>query len=195
MGLFNFFKRNKKIKEKEDIPSPEQINFSESIKNIIGLTLFKYGFKLYSEEVNSWKTTIIYRKRKQYIKVHGSTHWHDHPYFYNISFGEGSSKDFFEADWNSISLSEFIKANELTDDENTYSFPFGDDVIPCIELVNKDIEKYGHEFLSGDLTLFNELRKKQSQNREPYKINVLGEDGVYHSIDMEIGVKQKKKFS
>jgi len=195
MGLFDAFKKKNTKKNKDKEPSPEHIAFSDSIKEIVGPTLEQYGFKFHRQEIERWFTTIIYRKEQQYIKISGSTHWHDYPDSFNVILGEGDSEDFFEYDWNSVALWRLKETIEPTTKAKEYSFPRGEAIPHSVSNANDEILKYGLTFLKGDLTLFFETRKNQNKDREPYKIHSPDKHGNYQTTDEARSVEQKKKYS
>lgn len=84
--------------------SPQQTLFAEMVIEILSPTVEKFGFARHRTKIETYFTTITFRKDNQYIEIIGSTYPTDYPYSYNILLGNGSSKDFFEHDWNSIAL-------------------------------------------------------------------------------------------
>src|SRR5688500_17913670 len=109
MGIFDFFKRKKKIEPAAGKPSPEQILFSGTVLDIMSPTFEKFGFSRHRVEVEEYFTTIIFRNGKRYIKISGTTYPTDYPYSYNVILGEGDSEEFYEWDWNSIALWQLKK--------------------------------------------------------------------------------------
>ena len=198
MGLLDFFKRNNKSKTetvKTKKPSPEQILFTDTVLEIINPTLETFGFVRHRTEIETYSSTIIFRKDRQYIKISGSTYPMDYPYSYNIILGDGDSEDFFEWDWNSIALWRLKNKIDPAIKANEYQFPLGDKVKYSVENAKKELIKYGTSFLNGDLTLFLETRSEQNKNREPYKIHKPDKNGNYITTDEPTSVEQKKKYS
>lgn len=195
MGLFDFFRRNKKIKPGPGKPSPEQILFSNTVLEIISPTVEKFGFLKHRVEVEEYFTTIIFRNDKRYIKISGTTFPTDYPYHYNIILGEGDSEDFYEWDWNSIALWQLKQKIDPASEAQEFDFPWGDDVKNSVSNANQELLQYGNKFLEGDLALFYETRSEVNQAREPYKIHRRDEDGIYKTTDEEKSVEQKKKYS
>ena len=140
-------------------------------------------------------TTIIFRKDKQYIKISGSTYPTDYPYSYNVILGEGDSIDFFEWDWNAISLWQLKRKIDIRAKAKEYEFPFSSKVKVSVSNANKELLKYGDTFLQGDMTLFYETRSEQNNKKEPYKIHTADKDGNYKTTYDPISVAQKKKYS
>ncbi|HTI61021.1 hypothetical protein [Mucilaginibacter sp.] len=199
MGIFDLFKRNKKTIRNER-SSSEQVAFAESVLLIISPTIEKFGFKRVEKTIKEYSTTITFRKRDQYIKVENSSYPTDYPYYYFIVLGEGSSDDFFEYDWNSVSLAALANIVDPTSDEISYWFPLGDSkfaetIKESIEKANQDILKYGATFLDGDLSMFYQARKKANEGREPYKISKMDENGAYQTTLDPESAAQKKKYS
>ena len=198
MGLLNFFKRNKKSKTetvKTKKPSPEQILFADTVLEIFSQALETFGFARHRTEIETYSSTIVFRKDRQYIKISGSTYPRDYPYSYNIILGDGDSEIFFEWHWNSIALWRLKNKIDPTIKASEYEFPTGDKVNHSVEKAKKELIKYGASFLSGDLTLFLETRSEQNKNREPYKIHTPDKNGKYITTDEPTSVEQKNKYS
>ena len=198
MGLLDYFKRNKKSKKetvKTKKPSLEQIQFADTVLEIISPTVENFGFARHRTEIEEHFTTIIFRKDNQYIKISGSTHPTDYPYTYNIILGDGDSEEFFEWDWNSIALWGLKNKIDPTVKSKEFDFPFGDNVKFSVSHANKELLKYADTFLNGDLTLFYETRSEQTKDREPYKIHTPDQNGKYTTTNEPKSVGQKKKYS
>src|SRR5688572_31196546 len=73
MGIFDFFKRNKKPKPETGKPSPEQVVFSDTVLEIIGPAVEKFGFLRHRVEIEEYFTRIIFRNGKLYIRINGTT--------------------------------------------------------------------------------------------------------------------------
>ena len=196
MGIFDFMKGNKKAKsERTEKPSPEQKLFSEKAIEIIVPTFENFGFKKHRIEIGEHSSTIIYRKEKQYLKITSTTYPRDYPYCYNIILGEGDSEDFYEYDWNSIALWKFKEKIDPKLKASEYTFPTEKGVKPSLENANSELWKFGLTFLNGDLSLFNEIRKEQTKNRETYKIHSQDKNGIYKTTNEPKSEEQKKKYS
>jgi len=198
MGLLEFFKRNKKYKTevvKTKKPSPEQIQFAETVLELISPTVEKYGFQRHRTEIERNSSIIIYRKDEQYIKIISSTYPTDYPYCYNIILGEGDSEDFYEWDWNSIALWRIKRSIDKTTKASEYEFPYEKAVKFSLENANSELIKYGQTFLNGNLSLFREVRSEQNKNREPYKVHTPDGNGKFNTTEEEKSVEQKKKYS
>jgi len=203
MGLFGFFRKNRGTVESAIItenPSPEQTAFAENILSIVEQTMAKSGFKRDKAEIKTYSTTIVFRNGKRYVKISSSSYPTDYPYFYNLVLGEGDSNDFFEYDWNSVSITSLAKIIEPLKKAHSYNFPVGDPAFDkkikfSVENTNRDLLKYGASFLAGDLSIFYQARKQVNNGREPYKMSVPDKNGVRKTTYEPISVKQKKKYS
>lgn len=198
MRLLDFFRRNKKSKTetvKTSKPSPEHILFADTVVEIFSPTVEQFGFVRHRTEIETYLTTIIFRKDEQYIKISGSTYPTDYPYYYNVILGEGDSDDFLEWDWNSVALWRLKSKIDAKAKPQEYEFPFGDKVKFSVSNANKELLKYADTYLNGDLTLFYETRSEQNKGREPYKIHTPDKNGKYTTTDEQTSVEQKKKYS
>ncbi len=199
MGLFDFFKNKGKSKpDKQDRnkkPSDHELAFAQTVLDIIGPTIEKHHFELHSKEIKQYSTTIIWKKKKQYIKVNSTTYPTDYPYYYNIVLGEGDSDDFFEYDWNSVAIWALARVTNPDTEVVSYDFPYDDKVKPSVEKANEHLLAYGQTFLDEDMTTFYEARKMINKDRKPYKIHSPDKDGNYQTTDQSKSVEQKKKYS
>lgn len=196
MGIFDFIKGNKKAKSKRaEKPSPEQRLFSEKAMEIVIPTFEQFGFQKHRIEIGKHSSTIIYRKKKQYLKISSNTYPRDYPHHYNIILGEGDSEDFFEYDWNAVALWRFKKKINPELKVTEYEFQRDNGIEPSLKNANSELLKFGLTFLNGKLELFYKIRKEQNQNREPYKIHSPDKNGKYQTSFEPKSVEQKKKHS
>ncbi len=203
MGLFGFFRKNRRRGENAIVtenPSPEQTAFAESVLSIIAQTMAEGGFKRDKVEIKTYSTTIVFRKGKRYVKISSTSYPTDYPYHYDLDLGEGDSDNFFEYDWNSVSLARVAKIIDPHKKIDNYNFPVGDPAFEkkikfSVENTNRDLLKYGASFLEGDLSIFYQARKEVNIEREPYKISVPDKNGVRKTTYEPISMKQKKKYS
>lgn len=198
MGHLDFFKRNRKsrfetVKTKK--PSPEHTLFADTVLEVICPTVELFGFTRHRTEIETFSTTIIFRKDKHYIKISGSTYPTDYPFYYNVVLGEGDSEDFLEWDWNSVALWRLKSKLDPAAKAKEYEFPFGDKVKFSVVNANEELLKYADTFLHGDLTLFYTTRSEQNKGRDPYKIHMPDKNGNYTSTVEPKSVEQKKKYS
>jgi hypothetical protein len=194
MGIFDFIKEKAKS-EKPEKPSPEQKLFSEKCLEIIIPTFEKFEFKKHRVEIGKYSSTIIYRKKKQYLKITSTTYPRDYPYCYNIIFGEGDSEDFYEYDWNSIALWKFKEKIEPNLKISEYNFPSKKGIKASLENANNELLEFGITFLNENLSLFYEIRKKQNQKRESYKIHSSDKYGNYQTTNELKSLEKKEKYS
>ena len=165
MGIFDFLKFGDNSK-----PSRKHISFSNSALEIIGTLVEKNGFQFYRKKIETYFTTIIWRKEKQYIKLTASDFPTDYPYTYDIILGEGNYDDFFESEWDSISLSDIQRLSELNKKYNGYDFPKKREFQESLEKSKTELSKFGNGFLNGDLELFYKARISANGEKKPEKI-------------------------
>jgi hypothetical protein len=196
MGILDFFRKRKQPCDE----SWEQKVFAGNVLLILAPTVKGFGFKEIISKSDKYSTTIVFRKKKQYIKISSTSYPTDYPYYYNVILGEGDSNNFFEYDWNSIAIWRLAQIVEASKNISAYNFPVGDPLFEStiklsLENANKHLLEYGIDFLEGDLTLFYQARKKLNQDRESYKISKIGKTGVYETTSEPKSTKQKKKYS
>lgn len=195
MFLFNFFSRKKKPQEESENPSPEHQHFCESAINIFTPLLNEKGFSITKTEIKKYFTGLTFRRGTQYIEIRGSTFPTDYPYFYNIILGDGDSESFIEHDWNSIALWRLKAKIDPEAKAEEYAFPFENEVSLSLTHAKDELIKYGSTFLNGELTIFMETRKLQNQDREPYRISYVNENGDRQITYEEKSAQMKKKYS
>lgn len=198
MGLFDFFKKGKSkpdMQDRKERPSEHELAFAQTVLNIIGPTIEKHGFELHRKEIKQYSTTIIWRKKKQYVKVNSTTYPTDYPYYYNIVLGEGDSDDVFEYDWNSVAIWALARVTNHNTDVASYDFPYNEKVKPSVEKAHEHLLAHAQTFLEGDLTTFYAARKMINKDREPYKIHSPDKDGNYQTTFEPKSMEQKKKYS
>lgn len=153
-----FRKRNK---------SPEHKEFSKSVIEMFSPLLKDFGFVLESSKVKEYSSTIVFRNGQQYIKIQGSTYPTDYPYSYNVILGNGGSEKLEDFDFNSIAL--WRLKNKITQDFDSkeFEFPKREEINYSLKKAREDLEKYGIQFLNGNLSLFEEVLKEQNKDRRP----------------------------
>jgi hypothetical protein len=152
-------KSNKRVGEK---PSAEHLAFSESVKQIIGTVLEKYGYSLHKNETKNQHTSIVYLKPGYFIKIDASTDYRDAPGYYNISLGAGNGAiDYTQ--WFAVALWWLKKEIEPNADAREYGFPKEADLFSNLSYAKEELLKYGKTILDGDLTLFNQIVKQKNQ--------------------------------
>ncbi|WP_223551666.1 hypothetical protein [Aestuariivivens sp. NBU2969] len=165
MGIFDFLKPGDNY-----ILSRKHISFSKLALEIIGNPLEKSGFKFYRKKVETYFTTIIWTKEKQYAKLSASDFPTDYPYSFDIILGEGNCDDFFESEWDSISISDIQRLSEPNRKYNGYDFPKKSEFRASLEKAKEDLIEFGNGFLNGDLELFYEARILTNGENKPEKI-------------------------
>ena len=165
MGIFDFLKPRNNSK-----PSRKHISFSNLALEIIGNPLEENGFEFYRKKVETYFTTIIWTKEKQYVKLSASDFPTDYPYTFDIILGEGNCDDFFESEWDSISISDIQKLSEPNKKYNGYDFPKKSKFRESLEKAKTDLSEFGNGFLNGNLELFYKARILTNGEKKPEKI-------------------------
>ena len=165
MGIFDFLKPGDNSK-----PSRKHISFSNLALEIIGNRLEQNGFEFYRKKVEAYFTTIIWKKEKQYVKLSASDFPTDYPYTFDIILGEGDCDDFFETEWDSISISDIQRLTEPNRKYKGYDFPKKREFRAVLEKAKNELIEFGNGFLNGDLELFYEARIQANGKNKPEKI-------------------------
>ena len=190
MGIFDFLKLSGNSK-----PSKKHIRFSKSALEIIGTFVEQNGFTFHRKTIDRYSTNIIWRNGKSYVRIFATDFPTDYPYYFNIILGEGNSEDFFEYDWNSISIVEIGKIIKPNKKFAEFDFPKSSELQKSLELSKSQLSEFGTEFLNGNLELFYQARKMTNGERKPYRIIKKDADGNEIINFMPESVKQKNKFS
>ncbi|WP_139218351.1 hypothetical protein [Sunxiuqinia elliptica] len=165
MGIFDFLKPGDNSK-----PSRKHISFSNLALEIIGNPLEQNGFEFYRKKVETYFTTIIWTKEKQYVKLSASDFPTDYPYTFDIILGEGDCDDFFKSEWDSISISDIQRLTEPNRKYKGYDFPKKREFRAVLEKTKNELIEFGNGFLNGDLELFYEARIQTNGKNKPEKI-------------------------
>lgn len=165
MGIFDFIKFGGTYK-----PSKKHIRFSKSALVIIGRFVEQYGFAFHRKTLDRYSTSIIWRNEKRYVRVFATDYPTDYPYYFSIKLGEGDSEDFFEYDWNSISILEIGKIIEPNNRLTELDFPGTPELQESLECTKNRLSKFGTEFLNRNLELFYQARKLKNGERKLYRI-------------------------
>ncbi|MBI5205737.1 MAG: hypothetical protein HZA11_12560 [Nitrospirae bacterium] len=174
--------------------------FRKAIELVFNHFLADYGFLKTKSTADKNGFSVTYRNDKRYVHLGGTLHPHDYPYYYYLSFGEGSD-DFLESDWNSTALWRIIQHKSPADykkHKDLYDIPPGITKKQIEEkiLTNQKLcEIYGSAFFNNDLTEFKLVRSLQNKDREPYKIYTPDNQGKYSMSYDEQSTKLKKKYS
>ncbi len=172
MGIFDFLKNTDNSK-----PSRKHILFSNTALEIIGTFVEKNGFQLHSKKIETYFTNIIWKKEEQYIKITASDFPTDYPYNYDIILGKGNCDDFFESEWDSISISDIQRMSEPNKKHNGYDFPKNSELKKSLEKAKFDLSEFGNGFLNGNLELFYKARILTNGENKPEKIIKKDENG------------------
>lgn len=186
MGLLDIFKKEK--------PSKDLKLFADKALEIFNHTMREHGFKFKSKKVEKYFCTIIYIKGENYIKIFANIHWHDYPSYYNVILGHGKT-DWPDYDWNSIALWRLKKHIDPTTDAKAFSLLKFDGIEYSLTNAKNELEKYGTDFLNGNLELFKKIRSDVNKQREPYKINTPQADGSYKTTYDKTSEDLKNKNS
>ncbi|PNQ72539.1 hypothetical protein C1T31_10305 [Hanstruepera neustonica] len=187
MGIFDFLKSRDNSK-----PSKKHLSFSKSALEIIGTFVEGYGFQLHNNKVETYFTTIIWTKNQQYIKLTASDFPTDYPYTYDIKLGEGNCDDFFESEWDSISISAIQRLTEPNKKYNGYDFPKKSEFKGSLEKAKKELLEFGNNFLNGNLELFYKARILTNGENKPKKIIKKDKNGNVLFEVLPYNVKKKK---
>ncbi len=165
MGLFDFLKFNRKPK-----PSKKHIRFSKAVLGIIGTFVQEYGFKFHRKTIDKYSSNIIWRNDQLYIRFFATDFPTDYPYHFKILLGHGDSEDFFESDWNSISILEIERIMNSNKKQSEFDFPKASETQKSLEFAKNKLSKHGKEFLNGNLELFYKVHKLIKGEQKPYRI-------------------------
>ncbi|PWH81648.1 hypothetical protein DIS18_13270 [Algibacter marinivivus] len=165
MGIFDFLKFGDNSK-----PSRKHISFAKSALETVGTFVEKNEFQLHSKKIETYFTTIIWRKEEQYIKITASDFPTDYPYNYDIILGEGNCDDFFESEWDSISISDIQRMSEPNKKYNGYDFPKKREFRASLEKAKTELAEYGNGFLNGNMELFYKARILTNGEKKPERI-------------------------
>lgn len=174
--------------------------FEKEIHKSYDKLLEEYGFKCIKSEADGSGFNVVFRDEKRYILIGASLKEEDYPYYFYISFGEGSD-EMPESEWNAVAFWRIMQSVS-PDDYKKYlhifeiSIAIREEQIAEIIRGSSELCKIcGSEFLTGDLSLFRAVRAEQNRDREPYKIYQLGPDGKHKLIYEEQSVALKEKYS
>lgn len=170
--------------------------FTKTVGTIFDKMLNEYGFKLKIEKTEKLCCQRIYINKDKYIKISGNTHPMDFPQHYNIVLGQGSV-EWPDCDWNSVALWRIKKEIEPKGKAKEYSLEQIDEAKlgHSLNHAKNELQNYGKEFLAGDLTLFDKVRRAQNREREPYKIYKPTENGGRETSIDEASKRLKEKYS
>ena len=174
--------------------------FRTAIRETFDSYLETFGFKRTRNDAKDDGFSMIYRNGESYVHFGGTLHQHDHPFYFWLTFGRGSDQ-MPECDWNSTALWRMVQSLSLEDYEKhatLYDIPdeiTTEQIEEKILIIRRLCEQYESGFLSGDLSLFEQVRAAMNKDREPYKVYSPNSDGTY-SMDYDPeSSKLKDKYS
>lgn len=188
MGIFDILKSRDNSK-----PSEKHILFSNLALEIIGNPLEQNGFNFYRKKVETYFTTIIWTKGKQYVKLSASDFPTDYPYTFDIILGEGNCDDFFESEWDSISISKIQRLTEPSKKYNGYDFQKKREFKAVLEKAKNELIEFGNGFLNGELESFYEARTLTNRKNKPKKIIKKDKNGKFIIELLSYNVITKKR--
>lgn len=154
--------------------------------------LTNHGFTLDTTETDREFCRLTFVNGERYVRVSASIHPLDTPHEFGVVLGEGS-REFLEADWNSIALWRLRNLIEGTG--ANYSLEKRDRVPELLDQARDDLLELGMDFLDGDLAAFRQARSEQNRQRRPYQIYSADENGQYAATDEPESAKMKAKYS
>jgi hypothetical protein len=169
--------------------------FTREICAIFDGYLEKYQFIRTDKKAEKYFFSVNYRNGERYIHFGCTLHPHDYPYYWYLTLGEGTL-EFPESDWNKIALWRLFEHKD--DNKELFNLDYNiseDQIRQKLELTRILLEKYGFEFLNGNLSTFYRLRGDMNKGREPYKIYKKNKDGKYEMEFDEESKELKDKFS
>jgi hypothetical protein len=166
----------------------------------VGLTFDKpladNGFKLKRKKTEKLYCERLYINGDRYVKISGNVHPMDFPPHYSIVLGQGSY-EWPDCDWNSVALCRIKKTVDPKEKVKEYSLEQLDEdkLGHSLSHSKNELLNYGQGFLSGDIELFEKVRREQNKDREPYKIYKPTENGGRGTLIDEESKALKKKYS
>ena len=170
--------------------------FNKTVGTIFDKTLNDFGFKLKRKKTEKLFCERIYINGDRYIRISGDIHPMDFPPHYNIVLGQGSI-EWPDCDWNAIALWLVKKEIDPKKKANEYSLEKMDEdkLGHSLNHAKEELVNYGKGFLTGDLKLFDKVRRELNKDREPYKIYRPTENGGREMIIDEESKGLKEKYS
>jgi hypothetical protein len=174
--------------------------FTKIFERVFDQFLHSYGFALTESQVEKTFFSVIYRNGERYVRFGGTLIPQDFPFYYYLSFGEGSDK-FPDSDWNAIALWRFIKSASPTEfDKHKDLFELSTDITEnqIEEKIHTNLElsiSYATLFLANNLTEFRQVRAMQNKDREPTKVIAANGKGGRSVSYEKTSVLLKDKYS
>lgn len=180
-------------KKRSSRVAPEIAAFVTSSQDLMAGWLADFGFSREEKEVSHYTADVSFIHGTRYVRLSASCDPRDAPSYCNVVLGEGSLQ-WPEVDWNGVALWRLARdegksraAEYLLDGEAT--------VPELVGRMRADLERYGLEFLRGDVAKFRRVRAETNRAREPYTIHTPNADGTYTSEVDADSAALKTRFS
>jgi hypothetical protein len=170
--------------------------FNKTVGTIFDKPLGDYGFKLKRKKTEKLFCERIYINGDRYVGISADVHSRDFPPHYNIVLGQGSF-EWPDRDWNSVALwrvKKFIKP-EVKAKEFSLEQMNNDKLEHSLSHAKNELLDYGQKFLTGDIELFDKVRREQNKDRQPYKIYTPTASGGLQTTEDDESRRLKEKYS
>jgi hypothetical protein len=169
--------------------------FNKTVGTVFDKPLADNGFKLKKKKTEKHFCERIYINGDRYVKISGNVHPRDFPPHYNVVLGQGNF-EWPDCDWNSVALWRIKKSIEPHGKAKEYSLEMDNHELGhSLSHAKNELLNYGQTFLTGDIELFDKVRREQNKERGPYKIHTpTGNGGLEPKID-EVSKALKEKYS
>jgi len=170
--------------------------FNKTVGAFFDNPLADYVFKLKRKKTEKLFCERIYINGDRYVRISGDVHPMDFPPHYNIVLGQGSY-EWPDTDWNSVALWRIKKSIDPKAKAKEYSLEQldSDKLEHSLSHAKNELLDYGQQFLTGDIELFNKVRREQNKDRQPYKIYSATDNGGRETIIDEESKRLKEKYS
>ena len=170
--------------------------FNKTVGTVFDKPLADYGFKLKRKKTEKLFCERIYINGDRYVRISGDVHPMDFPPHYNIVLGQGSY-EWPDTDWNSVALWRIKKSIDPKAKAKEYSLEQLDSnkLEHSLSHAKNELLDYGQQFLTGDIELFDKVRRGQNKDRQPYKIYSPTDNGGRETIIDEESKRLKEKYS
>jgi hypothetical protein len=170
--------------------------FNKTVGTIFDKPLAEHGFKLKRKKTEKLSCQRIYVNEDRYIKISGNVHPRDFPPHYNIVLGQGSY-EWPDTDWNSVALWRIKKSIDPKLKAKEYSLELmdSDKLGHSLTHAKNELLDYGQKFLTGDIEVFDKVRREQNKGRQPYKIYTPTYNGGQETTIDQESKDLKEKYS
>ena len=163
------------------------------IDQVFTESLLEFGFTTSKTEKDKFFVKRYFACNDRYIAVSLNFHPRDGQPYLNLILGEGSL-NWPDSDWNSIALWHLQNHISASTTGSEYVITL-DNAEDQLRKAQKDLLAYHAGFLTGNLAVFNLVRKQVNSARTPYQILTPDKDGKYSTRDEETSKKLKAKYS